>query len=158
LAFLVAGLPDRGIFADLNARVSLSVPAWIAPKHRWLRVDPKHGVLTLYEGEAPLKAYPLPLREEDTQELARVAPAAKRIELISGHGEDRDEDGILDPLDIALGAKKLVENRARYVENYVTLDYPGGDVPRSEGVCSDTVIRALRNAGIDLQREVHEDI
>ena len=31
-------------------------------------------------------------------------------------------------------------------------------MPRTEGVCSDTVIRALRNAGLDLQREVHEDI
>jgi uncharacterized protein YijF (DUF1287 family) len=31
-------------------------------------------------------------------------------------------------------------------------------VPRTEGVCSDTIIRALRNAGIDLQREVHEDL
>ena len=38
------------------------------------------------------------------------------------------------------------------------MPYPNGDVPRTEGVCSDTVIRALRNAGIDLQKEVHEDI
>ena len=38
------------------------------------------------------------------------------------------------------------------------MTYPGGDVPRTEGVCTDTVIRALRNAGLDLQREVHEDI
>src|SRR3989440_7594467 len=46
----------------------------------------------------------------------------------------------------------------RSIERYVSIPYPGGDVPRSEGVCSDTVIRALRNAGLDLQREVHEDI
>ena len=33
-----------------------------------------------------------------------------------------------------------------------------GDVPRTEGVCSDTIVRALRNAGVDLQRAVHEDL
>src|SRR5262249_29626507 len=57
-----------------------------------------------------------------------------------------------------IGAKKLLFNYARYIERYVSMSYPGGDVPRTEGVCSDTVIRALRNAGIDLQKEVHEDI
>jgi uncharacterized protein YijF (DUF1287 family) len=39
------------------------------------------------------------------------------------------------------------------------LDYPNGDVPRGRGVCSDVVIRALRDArGIDLQKLVHEDM
>ena len=32
-----------------------------------------------------------------------------------------------------------------------------GDMPRTEGVCTDVVVRALRNAGIDLQKAVHED-
>jgi len=59
---------------------------------------------------------------------------------------------------VLLGAKKLLYNGARYVERYVAIPYPNGDVPRSEGVCTDTFIRALRNAGIDLQKEVHEDI
>ena len=38
------------------------------------------------------------------------------------------------------------------------LVYPGGDVNPDEGVCTDLVVRALRNAGIDLQRLVHSDI
>lgn len=41
---------------------------------------------------------------------------------------------------------------------YVRLDYPGGDLPVERGVCTDVVIRALRAAGVDLQREVHEDM
>src|SRR5829696_5435820 len=45
-----------------------------------------------------------------------------------------------------------------YDPSYVTLDYPGGDVPEKTGVCSDVVIRAFRKAGVDLQKEVHEDI
>src|SRR5215218_6472959 len=45
-----------------------------------------------------------------------------------------------------------------YDPSYVALDYPGGDVPEKTGVCSDVVVRAFRKAGIDLQKEVHEDI
>ncbi|MFH2050594.1 MAG: DUF1287 domain-containing protein, partial [bacterium] len=36
--------------------------------------------------------------------------------------------------------------------------YPNGDVNPKEGVCTDLVIRALRKAGYDLQKIVHEDI
>ena len=92
-------------------------------------------------------------------ELQKVATATTPVVLGAPPAKlDRDRDGIVDLLDIALGAKKLLGNKAEYIERYVTIKYPGGDVPRTEGVCSDTVIRALRNAGIDLQREVHEDI
>lgn len=45
-----------------------------------------------------------------------------------------------------------------YDPAYVALDYPGGDVPEKTGVCSDVVVRAFRKAGIDLQKQVHEDI
>ncbi len=45
-----------------------------------------------------------------------------------------------------------------YDPAYVALDYPNGDVPEKTGVCSDVVVRAFRKAGIDLQKEVHEDI
>ena len=45
-----------------------------------------------------------------------------------------------------------------YNPAYVALDYPGGDVPENTGVCSDVVVRAFRKAGVDLQKEVHEDM
>ena len=45
-----------------------------------------------------------------------------------------------------------------YDPSYVKLDYPGGDVPAETGVCSDVVVRAFRKAGIDLQKELHEDM
>jgi len=45
-----------------------------------------------------------------------------------------------------------------YDPAYVTLDYPGGDVPEKTGVCSDVVVRAFRKAGLDLQKEIHEDM
>jgi len=46
----------------------------------------------------------------------------------------------------------------RYVADYVSLRYPGGDVPRGQGACTDVVIRALRAVGYDLQKLVHEDM
>ena len=36
--------------------------------------------------------------------------------------------------------------------------YPNGDVNPKEGICADLIVRALRNAGIDLQKSVHLDI
>ena|SRR5258705_8853360 len=45
-----------------------------------------------------------------------------------------------------------------YDPSYLKLKYPDGDVPLETGVCSDVVVRAFRKAGIDLQKEVHEDM
>jgi uncharacterized protein YijF (DUF1287 family) len=45
-----------------------------------------------------------------------------------------------------------------YDPSYVKLEYPGGDVPRETGVCADVIIRAFRKGGVDLQKEVHEDM
>lgn len=46
-----------------------------------------------------------------------------------------------------------------YDAAYTRIAYPGGDVPRSKGVCTDVVIRAARDGfGLDLQRLVHEDM
>jgi uncharacterized protein YijF (DUF1287 family) len=150
LATMAGALPDRGIFPELLARVSFEAPRHVDPAHAWLRVDHKNKLVTLYDGDDPVALYALGAPEIPSN-LHEVAGAPPR-------SEDRDGDGIVDRLDVLVGAKKLLYNGARYIERYVSIAYPGGDVPRSEGVCSDTVIRALRNAGLDLQREVHEDI
>jgi len=46
----------------------------------------------------------------------------------------------------------------RYDSAYVKIPYPDGDVPPGTGVCTDEVIRSYRTLGIDLQKEVHEDM
>lgn len=46
----------------------------------------------------------------------------------------------------------------RYISDYVRIPYPGGDVPADTGVCTDEVVRSYRALGIDLQKEVHEDM
>ena len=45
-----------------------------------------------------------------------------------------------------------------YDPAYTTLRYPGGDVAPQTGVCADVVVRGFRAAGVDLQKEVHEDM
>ncbi len=61
--------------------------------------------------------------------------------------------------------KPVVENaldQTRYTTvydpSYVKLDYPGGDLPIERGVCADVIVRAFRKGGIDLQKEVHQDM
>ena len=56
------------------------------------------------------------------------------------------------------GAYAQVGVTLRYDPSYRPLAFPGGDVPPDGGVCSDVIIRAYRNAGIDLQRLVNEDM
>lgn len=46
----------------------------------------------------------------------------------------------------------------RYDGRYLSIPYPGGDVPGNIGVCTDVVIRSYRALGIDLQKNVHEDM
>ena len=44
-----------------------------------------------------------------------------------------------------------------YNPEYVVLEYPNGDIPKTKGVCTDVVVRAFRGVGIDLQQKIYED-
>lgn len=55
-------------------------------------------------------------------------------------------------------AIERANHMVRYEPAYVRIPYPGGDVPADTGVCTDEVIRAYRAVGVDLQKEVHEDM
>jgi len=59
---------------------------------------------------------------------------------------------------LADSALTLTHQQVRYSSKYYTIPYPNGDVPSTVGVCTDVVIRAYRKLGIDLQKEVHEDM
>ncbi|MFW5740571.1 MAG: DUF1287 domain-containing protein [Myxococcota bacterium] len=133
---------DKGIFSDLDEKVRIRLPDWLAPGpsvvvqvangRRFVAVD---GVVV---GWAP-----------------DAMPAAFAVGDIGPW--DRDGDHIPDSLDILVGAKKTVLNAAAYKSTYRVIPYPNGDMPRTEGVCTDVVVRALRNAGIDLQQAVFDD-
>src|SRR5690242_12721622 len=63
------------------------------------------------------------------------------------------------PADFVAAARAQVGKTTTYDPAYVTLKYPGGDLPIEKGVCTDVVIRAMRTAfTADLQKLVHEDI
>ena len=67
-------------------------------------------------------------------------------------GAPRGADALLE------AAIEQVGQTVRYDPAYSAIAYPMGDVPLDRGVCTDVVIRAFRRLGIDLQKEVHEDM
>ncbi len=165
------GLSDKGVFPDLDPKVQIDLPSAKAERATAL-VDTKHRVLVLEVDGFPRKAYPLggsaalavgrfqlALRPGDRDELRPLLVEARMREGTAPH--DKDGDGIPDALDVMIGAKKEVLNAESYTaeaEDYIGMKYPGGDVPRGIGVCTDVIIRAVRNSGWDLQKELHEDI
>jgi uncharacterized protein YijF (DUF1287 family) len=164
---------DLGIFTDLDGKLQIQLPEEL-PGDLWGLHDPQHKILTLYQGKWPVKVYPtegraslrvggkiLRLRAGDRQELAPFLEGKPLRTLKAGqHPEpgDADDDGIADPLDLLIGAHKTVLNGANYGGGYRRIDYPNGDIPREDGVCTDVVVRAVRNLGRDLQSELQEDI
>jgi uncharacterized protein len=166
------GVADKGIWPELDDKVQLALPRDVTADHVSARIDEAHRVLVLSIDGAPRKVYPLggpaglavgaqrlALRPGDRAELAGLVTAERLT--TGGSAHDRDGDGIPDPLDLLIGAKKTVANADAYTpeaEGYIPLGYPMGDVPRTIGVCTDVIIRAVRNAGIDIQKELHDDI
>ncbi len=166
------GVADKGIFSDLDERVQLALPADLEPARASAVIDRAHHLVVLSVDGYPRKVYPLggaAMLSDGRFELAlgpgdrdELSPLLAEARLREGSaGRDRDRDGIPDPLDILVGAKKAVLNAAAYTaeaQGYIKLRYPGGDVDRTIGVCSDVIVRSVRNAGLDLQKEVHQDI
>ena len=61
--------------------------------------------------------------------------------------------------DLVSAAQDRLKASVQYDASYAALDYPGGDVARDKGVCSDVIIRSYRAAfGFDFQKAVHEDM
>ncbi|MBE8717993.1 DUF1287 domain-containing protein [Cellvibrio polysaccharolyticus] len=55
-------------------------------------------------------------------------------------------------------AMASTQQNITYNAAWFKIDYPGGDIPPQFGVCTDVIVRSYRAIGIDLQKEVHEDI
>jgi uncharacterized protein len=63
------------------------------------------------------------------------------------------------PSRLTEAAREQVGVTITYDPSYTRLEFPGGDLPRDRGVCTDVVIRALRDGwGIDLQLAVNRDM
>ena len=166
------GVADKGIWPDLDDKVQLALPEGLTADRVAIRIDERHRVAVMSVDGVARKAYPLggtaqlavgdrvlALRPGDRGELAGLV-VAERVSS-GAPARDRDGDGLPDALDLLVGAKKAVANADAYTREamgYIPIGYPMGDVPRTIGVCTDVVIRAARNAGIDIQKELHDDI
>jgi len=101
------------------------------------------------------------LRDDDIIDMYSVLKNKDKV-LILGKKDskpygDLDGDGIPNQVDGLLGAKKTVVNGAKYDGKYVQIPSKNGDVPKEIGVCTDVIVRAFRNAGLDLQAEIQRD-
>jgi len=85
-------------------------------------------------------AKPLKPPEQQTETRALLANSSPQLNLVID------------------GATDQVGKTTGYDASYQKLEYPNGDVPIETGVCSDVVVRAFRKGGIDLQKDVHEDM
>lgn len=64
-----------------------------------------------------------------------------------------------EPSRLTEAAREQVGVTVTYDPSYIFLEFPGGDLPRDRGVCTDVLIRALRDGwGIDLQLAVNRDM
>jgi uncharacterized protein YijF (DUF1287 family) len=59
---------------------------------------------------------------------------------------------------LAVAAISIIDPSINYDPSYFSIKYPNGDIPKNKGVCTDVIIRSYRKLGIDLQKEVHEDM
>jgi uncharacterized protein len=57
---------------------------------------------------------------------------------------------------LAAAARRQTSNFVFYSSAYRKIDYPMGDLPPYLGVCTDVIVRAYRQFGIDLQVRVHK--
>lgn len=55
-------------------------------------------------------------------------------------------------------ARKQIGITVSYDPQYRKINFPMGDVPANTGVCTDVVIRAYRQQGLDLQQAVNQDM
>ena len=86
--------------------------------------------------------------------LALALPAPAREQISASQSSARQP--FLHQLTLA--AIERTHHSVRYVSSYIRIPYPNGDVPADTGVCTDEIIRIYRAVGIDLQKEVHEDM
>jgi uncharacterized protein YijF (DUF1287 family) len=78
---------------------------------------------------------------------------------VSASGPIEKRDVTSAPLNkILQNAEDQTHLTKKYTQGYFTIPYPNGDLPIETGACSDVVIRSFRAAGVDLQKEVHEDM
>lgn len=99
--------------------------------------------------------------DTDIKELFGLVRRGTRVEIFrSSRHETTVSEALHLNQTILAGAQNQLKHPALYTHSASTvirLNYPMGDIPGDQAVCTDIVIRALRHAGLDLQALIHED-
>jgi uncharacterized protein YijF (DUF1287 family) len=106
---------------------------------QWLLVL---AILLVLAGSCQQQRVAKPLKPPEQQTETRPLPADSSAQLKQ----------VID------GAIDQIGKTTSYDASYQSIEYPNGDVPLETGVCSDVIVRAFRKGGIDLQKEIHEDM
>ena len=120
------------------------------------RKQKKRGTFFVFAGVAiiAILGFLLFQNRRGVMKVARYAPTAARGVLPNGIKRIKPRDALAEKIVRASHA----QIGTSYDPAYETISYPGGDVDKSKGVCTDVVVRALRGAGYDLQKLMHEDM
>jgi uncharacterized protein YijF (DUF1287 family) len=113
------------------------------------RTSPKSSASTVPEPTYKTGPSAIPIPSTATI----IVPTPLNISRITC-SSDKDGDGINDLDDIVEGARKDAESMPVYKSEY----YSGGYPPDSEGVCTDVIWRAFKNAGYNLKDLIDKDI
>jgi uncharacterized protein YijF (DUF1287 family) len=95
-------------------------------------------------------------RDVNTQLLSFALMFALLLPAIARGNREGEPEGFSARLSRA--ALERTQHRVSYDGSYHSIAYPNGDVSSDTGVCTDVVIRSYRALGIDLQRDVHEEM
>ncbi len=91
----------------------------------------------------------VPMLKANQQEVS-----IEQAELLISHLRDAGGQGAA----LAALALELSGEDITYDAAYYKIDYPNGDIAPGKGHAADVIIRCFRGLGIDLQREMHEDM
>lgn len=102
------------------------------------------------------------MADADVIQLFGQVARGARVEVYKSAAQDRaiNEPGRLNRLVLAGAEAQLKPPLADYTREAMAIfrmKYPMGDIPQKWAVCTDIIIRALRQAGLDLQALLHED-
>ena len=172
-------IKDKGILSDLNEGLTIPIPLWLPQEEFNLELSPHGDLLALNFSDHVLALFTWDkstsktkyqglskddyellenILEEKLSKLLAKAIKKGRAKHHTTRWRDHDHDKIPDSLDIHVGMVKSMRNHARYDGSVHGAKYAYQDVPREIGVCTDVVVRAYRNAGINLHDLVFKDM
>jgi uncharacterized protein YijF (DUF1287 family) len=77
---------------------------------------------------------------------------------VGAHAQNKAQDKPDFTKSLIKAAREQIGVTVTYDPAYVSIPFPGGDVPMDRGECTDVLVRAYRALGVDLQLLVNRDM